>query len=78
MEEKKIQIKAKDETLQGKYANVLQVQHSKEEFVLDFMNIYPWQKMGVVTARVITGPGHMKRIYKALCFPNCDGHRRIR
>jgi len=61
-----INIKIDDQTLKGVNANAMGVSHSKEEFVLDFMNIYPWQKVGVVTARVITSPGHMKRIYKAL------------
>jgi len=61
-----INIKIDDKTLKGVNANAMGISHSKEEFVLDFMNIYPWQKVGVVTARVITTPGHMKRIYKAL------------
>ncbi|MFA6098716.1 MAG: DUF3467 domain-containing protein [Patescibacteria group bacterium] len=62
----KINIKIDDDTLKGVYANAMGISHSKEEFVLDFMNIYPWQRAGVVTSRVITSPGHMKRIYKAL------------
>lgn len=61
-----INIKIDDQILKGAYTNAMAVSHSKEEFVLDFMNIYPWQKAGIVTARVITSPGHMKRIYKAL------------
>ena len=61
-----INIKIEDAVLKGAYTNAMAVSHSKEEFVLDFMNIYPWQKAGIVTARVITSPGHMKRIYKAL------------
>jgi len=61
-----INIKIEDSILKGAYANAMAVSHSKEEFVLDFMNIYPWQRAGIVTARVITSPGHMKRIYKAL------------
>ena len=59
-----INIKINDEVLAGKYANAMQVTHTKEEFVLDFMNILP--PNGIVTARVITSPGHMKRIIKAL------------
>lgn len=61
-----LNIKIDDKTLKGVYANAMGVSHSKEEFVLDFMNIYPWQRTGVVTARVITSPGHIKRIYRAL------------
>jgi len=59
-----INIKAIDEILAGKYTNMMQVAHTKEEFVLDFMNILPPQ--GILNARVITSPGHMKRIVKAL------------
>ncbi len=61
-----INIKIDDTTMKGVHANAMGVSHAKEEFVLDFMNIYPWQRTGVVTARVITSPGHIKRIYKAL------------
>lgn len=61
-----INIKIEDPIMKGAYANAMGVSHSKEEFVMDFMNIYPWQRAGIVTARVITSPGHMKRICKAL------------
>jgi hypothetical protein len=59
-----IQIKADDRALKGNYANMMQVAHSREEFVLDFMNIFPPQ--GSLVARVITSPGHLKRIIAAL------------
>ncbi|MCH7492934.1 DUF3467 domain-containing protein [Patescibacteria group bacterium] len=61
-----INIKIDDATLKGAYSNAMGVSHSKEEFVLDFMNIYAHQKSGIVNARVITSPGHIKRIHKAL------------
>lgn len=48
----------------GVYANNLIISHTKEEFMMDFIVISP--PGGVVTARVITSPGHMKRIIKAL------------
>ena len=65
-QQQQINIKIEDAVLKGAYANAMAVSHSKEEFVLDFLNIYPWQKAGIVSARVITSPGHMKRIVKAL------------
>ncbi|USN53820.1 MAG: DUF3467 domain-containing protein [Candidatus Nomurabacteria bacterium] len=61
-----IQIKIADEQLKGAYTNSVAVFHSKEEFVLDFMNVYPPQGMGTVVSRVITSPGHMKRLLAAL------------
>jgi hypothetical protein len=59
-----IQIKITDEVLKGNYANFLQVMHTPEEFVLDFMNIFP--PNGIATSRVIISPAHMKRIVAAL------------
>ena len=61
-----IQIKINDEVLKGSYANATRVSHSKEEFVLDFLNLFPVEKHGIVTARVITSPGHLKRFIAAL------------
>ena len=61
---KQINIKITDEVMAGKYANMMQVMHTKEEFIMDFASVVPPQ--GVMNARVITSPGHMKRIVKAL------------
>ena len=61
-----IQIKASDDALQGNYSNLMQVTHLSEEFILDFMNIYPFQNLGVLNARVIVSPGHLKRMVAAL------------
>lgn len=61
-----IQIKIADEQLKGSYANSIAAFHSKEEFVIDFMNVYPPQGMGTVVSRIITSPGHMKRLVAAL------------
>lgn len=59
-----MQIKVDDSVVGGAYANVMQVSHSKEEFIMDFVSLYP--PLGKLVARVITSPGHMKRIVKAL------------
>ena len=59
-----IQIKATDERLKGEYANVTQVLHTKEEFVLDFLNIFP--PTGTLNARIIVSPGHFKRMLLAM------------
>lgn len=59
-----IQVKMDDATLKGVYANMMQVAHNREEFVLDFMNVLP--PTGVVNARIIVSPGHLKRIAQAL------------
>ncbi len=59
-----IQVKINDAVLQGVYANMVQVGHTPEEFILDFMNLFP--PAGIVTSRVIISPAHMKRIALAL------------
>lgn len=59
-----VQIKASDEKLKGEYSNVMQILHTKEEFVLDFLNVFP--PTGTLNSRVILSPGHFKRMVKAM------------
>ncbi len=56
MEEKtkQIKIQASKDDLKGVYSNVMQVSHTQEEFVLDFLNITG--TTGVLSARVILSP----------------------
>jgi len=61
---KGIKIKAKDEQLIGVYSSLMQVAHTKEEFILDFFMVLPPQ--GVLVSRVIMSPGHIKRMLRAL------------
>ncbi len=61
---KGVKIKVPEEVARGAYANTMAVFHTREEFVIDFMNVFP--PAGVATARIITSPGHMKRIIRAL------------
>ncbi len=60
----KLQIKVPDSVLSGVYSNQMLVSHTREEFVLDFVNLFP--PGGVVNARVIVSPGHLKRMIAAL------------
>ncbi len=50
-----VQIKATDEKLKGEYSNVMQILHSKEEFVMDFLNVFP--PTGTLNSRIIVSPG---------------------
>ncbi len=59
-----LNVKISDEELKGRYTNLLRITHTREEFILDFINLAPPQ--GVVTARLVTSPGHLKRIIGAL------------
>jgi len=64
--QRKIQIKMSDDVLKGSYANAMQVAHTQEEFIMDFMNLSPQQGVGIVNSRVIISPGHLKRLIAAL------------
>ena len=63
-EEKEIKVRFPEQIMGGSYANHMIVLHTKEEFIMDFILASP--PAGSVTARVITSPGHMKRIINAL------------
>lgn len=63
---RQIQIKITDEIIKGVYANAMRVSHNKEEFIMDFLSIYPAENVGSINARIITNPSHMKRIISAL------------
>lgn len=59
-----LQIKASDEAVKGVYAKMVQVLHTPEEFVVDFLSVYP--PAGTLNARMIVSPSHMKRLVAAL------------
>ncbi len=59
-----INIKISDDELKGRYSNLVRVSHTREEFILDYINFVPPQ--GIVTARMIMSPGHLKRLIRAL------------
>jgi len=63
-QQQQLQIKVKDEDLKGAYSNLMQILHTKEEFVLDFFFNAPPQ--GILASRVMVSPGHAKRIAAAL------------
>ena len=63
-QQRQVQIKASDEDLKGKYSNTAQVLHTKEEFVMDFLSVFP--PTGTLNSRIIMSPGHYKRFAKAL------------
>jgi len=49
----------------GTYANLMHVSHSQEEFFIDFLTLSP-NTGATLTARIITSPGHCKRIARAM------------
>jgi len=63
-EQQQIQIKIKEDELKGVYSNLMQILHTKEEFILDFFLVSP--PTGVLNSRIIMSPGHIKRLINAL------------
>jgi len=61
---RKLQVKMPEDVLRGVYSNQMVVNHTREEFLMDFINLFPPE--GVVNARVIVSPGHLKRMIRAL------------
>ena len=58
------EIKIVDNFTGGEYANAMQISHGKEEFLLTFFNIVA--PSGRVCGKIITSPGHLKRMIAAL------------
>ena len=63
-QQNQLQVKVSDKILKGVYSNMVQIGHTREEFVLDFMNVYP--PAGTLNSRVIMSPSHIKRVLTAI------------
>jgi len=62
----RIQVQIDEPTAQGIYSNVVLLNHSENEFVLDFGFVPPGTQAAKVRARIIVTPRHAKRLLKAL------------
>lgn len=60
----KQQIKIADNIPGAEYANMMQVSHTRDEFMMMFASIAG--PTGRIVSKVITSPGHLKRIVAAL------------
>ena len=63
---KKIDIELDDSTVDGVYSNLVVINHSTSEFVLDFVIITPGAPKAKVKSRIILTPEHAKRLNYAL------------
>ncbi|MFT7622007.1 MAG: hypothetical protein ACI9WU_001172 [Myxococcota bacterium] len=61
-----IKIQLDDDIAQGRYANLVMLNHTETEFVLDFLYVQPQQPKAKVHSRVITSPRHAKLLLRAL------------
>ena len=63
---KQLQVKLDEEMALGKYANLGSISHTPEEFIIDFIFLPPGADQAKVISRIITSPGHAKRLQLAL------------
>lgn len=61
-----VQIKADEKELLGLYSNLAMINHSAEEFTLNFIYIFPNVPQGKLLSSIIVSPGHAKRLLRAL------------
>lgn len=62
----KLQVQIDDDVAQGTYANLVLLNHTENEFVLDFAFIQPANGRAKVRSRIISSPRHTKRLLNAL------------
>ncbi len=61
-----INIELDESIAQGLYSNLVIVNHSPTEFVLDFINVMPGTPKAKVISRIILTPEHIKKFINAL------------
>jgi hypothetical protein len=61
-----LQLQLDDDIAQGAYSNLVLINHTENEFVLDFAFFAPGSPRAKVRARIISSPRHTKRLLRAL------------
>jgi hypothetical protein len=65
-----VQIKADEKELLGQYSNLAVIHHNPEEFVVNFVYVFPTvapgAPQGKLVSSVILNPSHAKRLWRAL------------
>ena len=62
----KIQVQMDDHTAMGTYSNLVLINHTENEFLLDFAFLQPGNARAKVVSRIISSPKHTKRLLRAL------------
>ena len=62
----RIQLHIDEPISQGTYSNLVVINHSENEFVVDFAYLQPQNPHAKVRARIISSPRHTKRMLAAL------------
>lgn len=65
-EPRQLQVRFPEETLKGRYANMVRIDATPEEFIFDFGLINPSQGNGIISDRIIMNPRHVKRMIEVL------------
>ena len=59
--QKQLNIAIDENIADGVYSNLAIINHSKSEFIIDFINVMPGSPKAKVKSRVILTPEHVKR-----------------
>lgn len=62
----RLEIMIDDDVAMGIYANLAVVNHSSDEFTLDFVYVPPNSNKAKLRSRIISSPHHTKRLLMAL------------
>ena len=62
----RLQLQLDDDIAQGMYSNLVLINHTENEFLLDFAFFAPGAPRAKVRARIISTPRHTKRLLQAL------------
>ena len=65
-ERPKLQLQLDDAVAEGHYANLVLINHTENEFVLDFAFLQPGNGRARVRTRVVSSPRHTKRLLLVL------------
>lgn len=61
-----IDIELTEEVAEGTYSNLVLINHSSSEFVMDFIRVMPGTPKAKVKSRIVLTPQHAKRLLRAL------------
>ena len=64
--QKQINIEVKEDVANGTYSNLVIINHSPTEFVLDFVTMMPGFSKAKVNSRIILAPQHAKKFMHIL------------
>jgi hypothetical protein len=64
--QQQVQIKADEKELLGQYSNLVMIHNTPEEFIVNFIYLFPTNPQGKLVASIIVSPAHAKRLHAAL------------